>query len=106
MDSRFERIWRCWCCYFKSSKHLDFENKRYSIESKDQLSFLVKNGQKKKKDRIIKTPDLESKNRNRMNNKTKEDFLDLKNKWKKKNKFFKFKFSIIYFIFNSFFIYY
>ena len=65
---------------FKSSKYLDFENKRYLIESKDQLSFLVKNGSKKKKARTIKTPDIESKNRNRMKNKINEDNLILKNK--------------------------
>ena len=62
---------------FKSSKHLDFENKRYSIESKDQLSFLVKNEATKNKNRTIKTPDIESKNRNRRKNKTNEDNLDL-----------------------------
>ena len=65
---------------FKSSKHLVFENKRYSIESKDQLSFLMKNESKKKKNRTIKTPDIESKNINRMKNKINEDNLVLKNK--------------------------
>ena len=64
---------------FKSSKHLDFENKRYSIESKDQLSFLVKNKSKKKTIRNIKTPDIELK-RNIMKNKTNEDNSVLKNK--------------------------
>ena len=58
---------------FKSTKHFDFENKRYSIESKDQLSFLVKNASKKKNVRNIKTPDIESKNRNKIKNKINED---------------------------------
>ena len=52
---------------FKSSKQLDLENNIYSIESKDQISFIVKNVDKKKKViRTVKTPDIHSKNRNRV----------------------------------------
>ena len=56
---------------FKSNKLLD-ENNIYSIESKDQISFIVKNTSKKKKiDRTVKTPDIESKNKNRVKSSSK-----------------------------------
>ena len=52
---------------FKSSKQLDFQNHTYTIESKDQMSFLVKNtAQKEKINRTVKTPDHLVKNRNRV----------------------------------------
>ena len=52
---------------FKSSKQLDFQNHKYTIESKDQMSFLVKNtAQKEKINRTVKTPDHLVKNRNRV----------------------------------------
>lgn len=52
---------------FKSSKLLDFQNHTYTIESKDQMSFLVKNtAQKEKIKRAVKTPDHLVKNRNRV----------------------------------------
>ena len=52
---------------FKSSKLLDFQNHTYTIESKDQMSFLVKNtAQKEKIKRTVKTPDHLVKNRNRV----------------------------------------
>ena len=52
---------------FKSSKQLDFQHHTYTIESKDQMSFLVKNtAQKEKINRTVKTPDHIAKNRNRV----------------------------------------
>ena len=48
----------------KSSKHLDFENKLYSIEPKSQISFLKNVSKKKKIFRNVKTPDLQAKKRN------------------------------------------
>jgi hypothetical protein len=52
---------------FKSSKQLYFQNHTYTIESKDQMSFLVKNtAQKEKINRTVKTPDHLVKNRNRV----------------------------------------
>ena len=48
----------------KSSKHLDFENKLYSIEPKSQISFLKNISKKKKIFRNVKTPDLQAKKRN------------------------------------------
>ena len=57
---------------FKSSKNLDYDNNIYAIESKDQLSFLVKNASKKKKlVRSVKTPDIQSKNINRVKSNSK-----------------------------------
>ena len=64
--------------HFKSSKKLDFESNIYAIESKDQLSFIVKNASKKKKlVRSVKTPDIQSKigNRVKSNSKGKNIFL-------------------------------
>ena len=64
---------------FKSSKHLDFENNIYSIDSKNRSTFLVKNLSKKKKNnsRTVKTPDIPSKNKNRVktNSKTKDNIF-------------------------------
>lgn len=52
---------------FKSSKQLDFQSHTYTIESKDQMSFIVKNtAQKEKINRTVKTPDHLVKNRNRV----------------------------------------
>ena len=73
---------------FKSSKKLDYKNYIYAIESKDQLSFIVKNASKKKKlVRSVKTPDIQSKNRNtvKSNSKAKERNIFLK-KNEKNNK--------------------
>ena len=73
---------------FKRSKNLVNENNIYAIESKDHLSFIVKNASKKKKlVRSVKTPDLQSKNRNRYKNtsKTKEHNILIK-KNEKNNK--------------------
>ena len=68
---------------FKSSKQLELENNIYSIESKDQISFIVKNVDKKKKIiRTVKTPDIHSKNRNKVktNNKVNNHNILLKKK--------------------------
>ena len=69
---------------FKSSKQLDFGNNICSVESKEQLTFLVKNAPKKKKiTRMVKTPDIQSKNRSKVkpNSKIKDNmFLKKKEK--------------------------
>ena len=66
----------------KSSKHLDFENKLYSIEPKSQISFLKNVSKKKKIFRNVKTPDLQAIKRNntKKNNKVLEQNIFTKQK--------------------------
>ena len=52
---------------FKNSKLFELDSNIYSIESKDQISYLMKNADKKKKIiRTVKTPNIQSKNKNRV----------------------------------------
>ena len=67
---------------FKSSKQLDLDNNLYAIESKDQISFLMKNDEAKKRIiRSIKIPDnFNRKNRTKTPSKVNRNNMFLKKK--------------------------